>query len=277
MRPQLQRLLAAKASLLGTMTDVIKGLGKLPAWNRLTPPTKSLQGYVSDLRWIGIFDVHIAVLGTRGIPATYGGFETCAEQLSGRWAAAGHEVVAYARKYRYDPRPSVVNGVHVRYTSCLRWFGLETPSATVLAVLDLISGGRRSGWIHLYDTSNAFLLPLLRAMGFRVVISVDGIEWRRKKLRLPKKWAYKLGAYLAARFADRVVADNQVVANFYAQRYHCTAAMIAYGAQLIERSDDADEILSRFGLKASRYCVFVGRIVPEKNVQSSLMRTTARH
>ena len=210
--------------------------------------------------------MHIAVLGTRGIPATYGGFETCAEQLSGRWAAAGHEVVVYARKYRYDPRPSVVNGVHVRYTSCLRRFGLETPSATILAVLDLLSGGPRCGWVHLYDTSNAFLLPLLRALGFRVVISVDGIEWRRKKLRLPKKWAYKLGAYLAARFADRVVADNQEVATFYAQRYHCTAAMIAYGAQLIERSDDADEILSRFGLKASRYCLFVGRIVPEKNV-----------
>jgi glycosyltransferase involved in cell wall biosynthesis len=210
--------------------------------------------------------MHIAILGTRGIPANYGGFETCAEQLSQRWAASGHEVVVYARKRRYDRRPSVVNGVHVRYTPSLRWFGLETPSATVLSVLDLLSRRRRFDWVHLYDTGNAFLLPLLRAMGFRVLISVDGIEWRRKKLSPPKKWAYKLGAYLAARFADRVVADNETVADFYAQRYHCAAAMIAYGAQPIERSDDADEILSRFRLKANRYCIFVGRIVPEKNV-----------
>lgn len=211
--------------------------------------------------------MHIAVLGTRGIPANYGGFETCAEQLSRRWAAWGHEVLVYARKYRYDQRSTIVNGVHVRYTTCFPWFGLETPSATVLAVLELMFCSRRFRWVHLYDTGNAFLLPLLRIFGFRVVISVDGIEWRRKKLGFIKKWAYRVGARLAVRFADKVVADNDSVADFYAQHYNCLPAMIAYGAQPIGRSEDAGEILSRFGLKADQYCIFIGRIVPEKCVR----------
>src|SRR6185503_8658280 len=123
----------------------------------------------------------IAILGTRGIPANYGGFETCAEQLSERWAAWGHNVVLYARKDRYEKRPTTVNGVSVRYTSSFSLFGLETPSAAFLATLNLIFRGRQFRWIHLYNTGNAFLLPLLRALGFRVVVSVDGIEWRRKK------------------------------------------------------------------------------------------------
>jgi glycosyltransferase involved in cell wall biosynthesis len=211
--------------------------------------------------------MNIAILGTRGIPANYGGFETCAEQLSERWAAWGHNVVLYARKDRYEKRPTTVNGVSVRYTSSFSLFGLETPSATFLATLNLIFRGRQFRWIHLYNTGNAFLLPLLRALGFRVVVSVDGIEWRRKKWGWVQRSAHKLGAYFAARLADRVVVDNDAVADFYAERFRCATATIAYGAQPIVRSDDAHEILSRFGLKPDGYCIFIGRIVPEKGVR----------
>jgi glycosyltransferase involved in cell wall biosynthesis len=63
------------------------------------------------------------------------------------------------------------------------------------------------------------------------------------------------------------VADNKAVADFYAEQYRCSTATIAYGAQPIERADDAPEILSRFGLHANGYCIFVGRIVPEKGVR----------
>jgi glycosyltransferase involved in cell wall biosynthesis len=211
--------------------------------------------------------MRIAILGTRGIPANYGGFETCAEQLSRRWVAWGHDVVVYARRHRYEHRPAILDGVQVQYTRCLHRFGLETPSATALAVIHLLCRKRGFRWIHLYNTGNAFLLPLLRACGFRVVISIDGIEWRRKKWGPIQRWSHRLGAHLAVRFADRVVADNKAVADFYAEQYRCSTATIAYGAQPIERADDAPEILSRFGLHANGYCIFVGRIVPEKGVR----------
>jgi glycosyltransferase involved in cell wall biosynthesis len=209
----------------------------------------------------------IAVLGIRGIPANYGGFETCAEQLSQRWVAAGHDVLVYARKHHYKEHPREVNGAQLRYTSCFQRFGLATPSAGLLAVLDLILRGREYRCVHLYNTGNAFLLPLLRLFGFRVVISVDGIEWLRQKWGWIQKAAHKLGARLAVKSAGRVVTDNQAVAAFYSDHYGCSSAMIAYGAQPISRSLDAGEILARFGLEAGRYCIFVGRIVPEKGVQ----------
>jgi len=209
----------------------------------------------------------IAVLGTRGIPANYGGFETCAEQLSRRWVAAGHEVVVYAHGHRYDERPETVNGVEVRYTRSLRRFGLGTPTAGLLGALDLIVRRRSYRQVHLYNTGNAFLIPLLRLFGFQVVISVDGIEWLRDKWGFVQKSAHQLGAHLAVRFADKVVADNRSVAEYYAEHFGCSTATIAYGAQPIARSNDADDILSRFDLKAGEYCIFVGRIVPEKGVQ----------
>jgi glycosyltransferase involved in cell wall biosynthesis len=209
----------------------------------------------------------IAVLGTRGIPANYGGFETCAEQLSRRWAAAGHQVVVYAHRHRYDKRPDKVNRVEVRYVRSLRRFGLGTPTAGLLGALDLIVRRRSHRYVHLYNTGNAFLIPLLRLFGFRVVISVDGIEWLRDKWGFVQKQAHQLGARLAVKFADKVVADNKSVADYYAEHFGCSTATIAYGAQPIARSNDADKILSGFGLKAGQYCIFVGRIVPEKGVQ----------
>lgn len=211
--------------------------------------------------------MRIAVLGTRGIPANYGGFETCADQLASRWTAWGHEVLVYARRYRYKEHPKTVYGAEVRYTGCLRHAGLETPTATSLSALDLILNRRKYRCVHLYNTGNAFLLPLLRLLGFRVVISVDGIEWLRDKWGIIQKSAHKLGAWLAVRLAHRVVADNISVAAYYAKNYRCTTATIAYGAQPIERSTDANEILSKFDLKSDQYCIFVGRIVPEKGVE----------
>ena len=96
---------------------------------------------------------------------------------------------------------------------------------------------------------------------------MDGIEWLREKWGFVQKSAHQFGARLAVRFADKVVADNKSVAEYYAEHFGCNAATIAYGAQPIARSKDADDILSRFGLKAGQYCIFVGRIVPEKGVQ----------
>ena len=209
----------------------------------------------------------IAILGTRGIPANYGGFETCAEQLSRRWTAGGHEVLVYARKHHYQEWPETVGGARLRYTGGLRRFGLETPTAALLAAWDLIVRRRDYRYVHLYNTGNAFLLPLLRLFGFRVVVSVDAMEWRRQKWGLVQKSAHRLGAYLAARFADKVVADNKAVSEIYAERLGCSSATIAYGAQPVQRSPDSDRILSRFGLQSGRYCIFIGRIVPEKGVQ----------
>lgn len=216
---------------------------------------------------ISVAIMKIAVLGTRGIPANYGGFETCAEQLSQRWTVAGHQVLVYARRHRYEQRPATVGGVRVIYTRCFQRFGLGTPSAGILAAADLIFRRREYRQVHLYNTGNAFLIPLLRLFGFRVIISVDGIEWRRQKWGPIQRAAHRLGARLAVTFADKVVADNKSVAEYYAEHYGCSSATIAYGAQPIKRSHDADEVLSRFGLTAGRYCIFVGRIVPEKGVQ----------
>lgn len=210
----------------------------------------------------------IAVLGTRGIPANYGGFETCAEQLAHRWTAAGHDVLVYARGERYKDRPATVGRVRMRYTGAIERAGLGTPSAAFLSALDLIASRREYRYVHLYNTGNAFLVPLLRLFGFRIIVSVDGIEWRREKWGLLQKTAHRLGAWFAVKFANAVVSDNKSVTEFYLEQFGCQAATIAYGATPIKRAPDGEQVLAKFGLTAGSYCIFIGRMVPEKGVKN---------
>ena len=180
----------------------------------------------------------IAVIGTRGIPANYGGFETCAEQLTRRWVADGQDVLVFARRNPYVERPRHVHGARLCYVRALGRFGLETPSAALVSALILITRFSRYRWVHVYNTGSAIVVPLLRLFGFKVLVSVDGIEWNRDKWGALQKWAHRFGAWLSARFANRVIADNRVVQDVYRAQFGCEAALIAYGAEPIERHVD---------------------------------------
>ncbi|MCP5026509.1 MAG: glycosyltransferase family 1 protein [Actinomycetia bacterium] len=212
-------------------------------------------------------DRTIAVIGTRGIPASYGGFETSAERTATRWAELGRDVVVYCRRSHYDTHPSSYQGVRLRYTRSLNRFGLDTPVAGLFAVINLLLHERQARTVHLYNTGNGFLIPLLRLMGRRVSISVDGIEWRRQKWGPVQRFAHQLGERLSVRFADTVIADNAAVAAYYAERHGADTELIAYGADLLDVDETAARpVLTRHDLVAGRYFLFVGRFAEEKAV-----------
>ena len=123
----------------------------------------------------------IAVIGIRGLPANYGGLETCAEEVTRRWVVAGHEVRVYCRKNRYRERPTEVNGVQLAYTGSINFKSLDTITHTFFSIVHLLFSGRQFRYVHLYNTGNSLFLPLLTLFGKRVILSSDGIEWRREK------------------------------------------------------------------------------------------------
>lgn len=209
----------------------------------------------------------IAVIGIRGLPANYGGFETCAEQVARHWRSKGHEVRVYCRRHRYRSRPSRYDGVELRYVPAIPSTSLETLSHSLLSILHLIGTGRAYRYVHLYNTGNGLFLPLLKGFGIKVAISVDGIEWKRTKWGMLARNVHRLGERMAVRFADRIVADNPEVAAYYKERYGIDAAQIGYGAKPIERDPVAEaRTLQSHGLEGGRYFLFVGRLVPEKGV-----------
>ena len=209
----------------------------------------------------------IAVIGIRGVPANYGGLETCAEEICHRWAAVGHDVLVYCRSNRYEKQPDKLGEVSLRYVRSVTRMNLDTLSHTFFCVLDLIFFKREYKCVHLYNTGNGMFIPLLKLAGKHVVLSGDGVEWRREKWGRLAKTVHKLGEKLAARFANHVVVDNDEVGAYYEKQHDASTQLIAYGANELQLDADlTGRLMQEYGLKPREYFIFVGRMVPEKGV-----------
>ena len=211
----------------------------------------------------------IAVLGIRGLPAGYSGFETCAHHTTKHWLAAKEEVLVYCRKHLYPKKqPHSKDGAQLVYLPSLPIKSLETLSHTFFSIVHLCFFKRQYKFVHLYNCGNGIFIPFLKIFGKKVFISVDGLEWKRKKWGRIAKSIYKLGAYMSVKFADKIIVDNKVVEDFYKGRFNKDTSLIAYGAKIINNTAlIADSSLKKHNLKKKQYFIFVGRFVKEKGVQ----------
>jgi len=206
--------------------------------------------------------MRIAILGTRGIPAAYGGFETLAWELASRLAARGHEVTVYCRRGRTDESTEVPPGVRRRFLPFLPGKYLETVSHTGLSVLDSLLRGYDAIWLG--NAANAVFAGLPRLRGTAVALNVDGVERQRAKWGPAGRAWYAVGERLALRFPNAIVSDAQVIHDYYLERYGKPSAVIAYGAPLLDRDPPPD--LGRHGLEGiepGRYILYVSRLEPE--------------
>jgi len=206
--------------------------------------------------------MRIAIVGTRGIPAAYGGFETLAWELSWRLASRGHEVTVYCRRGRTDESIDVPEGVRRRFLPYLPGKYFETVSHTALSALDSVLRGYDAMWVG--NAANAMFCGIPRVRGTRVVLNVDGIERQRAKWGLAGRAWYAVGERLALHFPTAIVSDADVIRDYYLERYRKRSAVIAYGAPLLDREPQPD--LARHGLEGiepGRYILYVSRLEPE--------------
>jgi glycosyltransferase involved in cell wall biosynthesis len=202
--------------------------------------------------------MRIAILGTRGIPAHYGGFETFAEELSTRLALVGNSVVVYCRE---RPAESPWRGVELRYLPTIRHKYFDTLAHTFLSTLHLLS--HRVDVALYCNAANAIFTPLARLAGMRVALNVDGIERKRKKWnRLAKTW-YLISERLATILPHAVVTDAQAIAGYYRERYGKATEFIPYGAEVGKL--ESTEALRELHLEPGRYFLYVSRMEPENH------------
>ena len=197
----------------------------------------------------------LAILGTRGVPPNYGGFETFAGELSTRLVARGHDVWVYCREAGDD----VWNGVHriVIPSASHKYF--ETVSHAFLSALDALR--RDFDAVLVCNAANAFVLPLLRAARIPCAINVDGIERKRRKWNALGRAVYAIGETFSVAFANRVVADAEVIAAYYREHYAFDPVVIPYGSEFPVEEDS--DVLERLDLKD--YILYVSRFEPENN------------
>ncbi|MGH9456508.1 MAG: glycosyltransferase [Thermoanaerobaculia bacterium] len=205
--------------------------------------------------------MRIAIIGTRGVPPRYGGFETFAAELGRRLVARGHDVTVYARSYLYPERPETWEGIRLVHLPAVRHKYFETVSHAFLSSVH--AAGARYDVALLCNAANAFVLPILRAAGIPTATNVDGIERMRKKWNVLGKLVYLGGEALSATFSTRLVADAETIAAYYRRRLGARPDVIAYGADFPEEEDG--DILERLGLTSGRYVLYVSRFEPENH------------
>jgi glycosyltransferase involved in cell wall biosynthesis len=207
--------------------------------------------------------LNIAIMGTRGVPANYGGFETFAEELGTRLAEIGHNVTVYSRHFNPNSKIKAGNyrGINLRSSFTVRHKYLETIIATFTSFLDLVFN--RYDAILLCNAANSPFAWIPRLLGMPVCINVDGIERMRSKWNMFGRLWYRLGEYCSVFFATRIVADAEVIRQYYKEYYGAESTVIAYGASV--NKIDAGSKLSEFGLKPQKYILYVSRLEPENN------------
>lgn len=215
--------------------------------------------------------MRIALLGTRGIPANYGGFETFAEELSWRLVQRGHEVTVYCRERHTE---DTYRGVRLRYIPSIRHKYAETLAHTWSSTLDLI---RNPHDVALYcNGANAIFTAFPRTAGMPVALNVDGLERKRRKWNWFAKSWYLVSEWLSTFCPSEIVTDAAHIRDYYRGRYGADSTLIPYGAPIgkVQTSD----VLGRLGLERDRYFLYVSRFEPENNalmVRRAFERTTA--
>ena len=206
----------------------------------------------------------IAFLGTRGVPATYSGFETFVEELGVRLVEAGHEVVVFNR-YPFVPlREKRYRGMRIIRLRTLQRKSLDTLVHTFLSCLLLPFV--RPDVVYICGVGNAIFCGLVRLFGIPAVINVDGEDWARKKwsgfavkwLKASEDWACRLGTV--------VIADAKIIQERYRRVYGRETVYIPYGANL-RLEDCGTATLEKFRLQPRGYILFVGRLVPENRAE----------
>ncbi len=206
--------------------------------------------------------LRIGLIGTRGVPARYGGFETAVEEVGSRLAARGHHVVVYCRATPGSTAETEYKGMHLVHLPAVRHRALETLSHTALSVGHVLA--HRVDAAIVFNAANAPFLPLLRAARIPVATHVDGLEWKRAKWGPTGQRYYRTAEATAVRWSDALIADAQGIGDYYREEFAAPTRLIAYGAPLVPAG--RSERLAELGLEPDGYHLVVARFEPENHV-----------
>ncbi|HEY5822666.1 MAG TPA: DUF1972 domain-containing protein [Propionibacteriaceae bacterium] len=209
--------------------------------------------------------MQIALIGTRGVPARYGGFETCVEEVGSRLVAAGHSVRVYCRPsgtHQAGDEQDEYLGMQLIHLPAVRQRSMETLAHTALSVFHRSLHGADAAIV--FNAANSPLLPVIKARGIPVATHVDGLEWRRGKWGSTGRKYYRGAEALAVRWSDALIADAQGIADYYAAEFEAPTELIAYGAPILV--DPGVARIEALGLASHRYHLVVSRFEPENHV-----------
>jgi glycosyltransferase involved in cell wall biosynthesis len=204
----------------------------------------------------------VSILGTRGIPASHGGFETFAEHLALYLSKRGHQVTVYCQNYTREP------GYEDDWKGVRRvtLYGAPTPMGSIaFDCAASLHACRRPGIILTLGYNTAILSALYRLSGNVSVMNMDGIEWQREKWRGIQRWWLRLNERAGAILSDRLIADHPEIGNYlghFARKEKIT--VIPYEYEAITSADST--LIKSYGLTPDGYALVVARVEPENSL-----------
>ena len=207
--------------------------------------------------------LRIAIIGARGIPARWGGFETVASELAPRLVERGHEVTVYCRpRYSLPSRPAIYRGVKLHYLPALYTKSLETLSHESLSAIH--SYLSKFDVLYVLGFRTSFLYLLARLTGKPVIMNTDGFDWCRRKWGRIARVYLRLVEAIGARWAaSHLICDSRALQPYFRREYGRDSKFIGYGANLFESTNPG--LLGQYGLVPGDYLLVVARIEPENN------------
>lgn len=203
----------------------------------------------------------IAMVGTRGVPAAYGGFETAVEEVGRRLVTRGHQVRVYTRNAENRSREYL--GMDIVHLPALPQKQLETLSHSALSSLHLLLRNRPDV-AFLFNAANAPFLPMLRAARLPAALHMDGLEWKRSKWGGRGKAYYRWAEQFGVRQGDALIADAPGIADYYRHQFGVPTEMIRYGAPLLDEVPEGG--VHDLDLTPGGYHLVVARFEPENHV-----------
>ena len=206
----------------------------------------------------------IAIMGIRGIPANYGGFETFTENLSTRLVKHGHDVTVYGRSNCIDYQDKYYKGVHLVILPTISHKYLDTIAHTCISAWHAYFTGNYDV-ILICNSANSSFAFIPRLAGIPVALNVDGLEWKRQKWNILGKGFYLFSEWLATFLPTEIVTDAKIIENYYRNKFGKSSTCIPYGTP-VDRVQTT-KALEQFNLKPREYILYVSRLEPENNAQ----------
>lgn len=201
----------------------------------------------------------IALMGTRGVPATYSGFETCVEQLGQRLVQRGHDVTVYCRSNHITYEGTHYKGMRLVKLPTIANKYLDTMVHSFISSLHALP--KRYDVALYFIAGNSPVTWIPRLVGTKTLLNVDGLDWKREKWPKLAKQYIQFAEFLATKLPNIYLTDSQVVQGYYRDRFNDEPPYVPYGSD-VELLPPGDT-LAQFGLDPQKYVLFVGRLVPE--------------
>ena len=210
----------------------------------------------------------IAIIGTVGLPASYGGFETLAEHLVKNLGDT-YDLTVYCTKKKYpkEKRPATYGKAKLVYLG-LDANGIQSIPYDTLSIIHSLF---YADVLLILGVAGAWILPFVRLFtNKRIIISIDGIEWKRNKWSLPARWYLWWAEKIAVKYSHIDISDNESIQDYTAVRYGSLSRIIEYGANHTLQVSPTQADTEKYPFLKMPYAMKVCRIEPENNVQEVL-------